>query len=102
MPEDRIMSWGQSWNPGIKPSRGLDCPFCGWGFVNESSSKKYNQIIGFSNQIPFKTRGLGIRILIGILIVECPECFDKYCFHTDASFIRSFRDFCDNWPKNTD
>ena len=45
MPEDRIIPWGQSWNPGIKMSRGLDCPSCGWGLaVQEESLKRYNQI----------------------------------------------------------
>lgn len=99
MAEDAIVPWGESWHPGIKMSRGLDCPSCGWSWLTGSLAK-YNNIIGFSDQAPFETRGLGIKILIGILIIECPKCFEKYCFHTDASFARMCKEYSNKWPKS--
>lgn len=101
MTENRIVPWGESYNPAMKMSRGLGCPTCGWSFATLGEQlEKFKSIVGFSDQMPFETRGLGVRKLIGIIIIECPECFEKYCFHTDAAFARTCMDYCDNWPKD--
>ena len=97
--DNDLKPWGESWSPGIRMSIDIDCPSCGWLFIMNRSLEKFNAVVGFSNQIPFETKGLGIKILIGIIIVECPKCFEKFCFHTDANFARSCRDYCDSWPK---
>ena len=99
MSQKDFRSWGEGWNPGIKLSRGLDCPNCGWAFAMIHDLEKFNSIVGFFKGTPFETRGLGIKVLIGVLILECPECFEKYCFHTDANYANLCLDYCDKWPK---
>ena len=91
-------SWGEAWNAAIKLSKGLDCPSCGWAWLGKPL-EKYNSIGGFSTERPFATRGLGGKAIVGIVIIECPSCFEKYSFHVDAPCIKCCQDYCDIWPK---
>src|SRR3989344_9231379 len=103
MPEGKkFKSWGQSYHPGIKRGDGATCPQCRWD-MHESTHQlksRIQQIIGFSLEMPAPTAAwMSDTPRIGIIIIECPECFQKFWHHTTADGYKIRQKLCQQWPK---
>lgn len=100
--KQKFKTWGESYHPGIKRGDGATCPECGWD-MHESTDKlrsNLDAIIGFSIEQPVSTRGLGERI--GIIIIECKQCFQKFWHHCSANGYKVNQLVCPQWPKDAD
>ena len=95
-----LRSWGVVYNSNISYSRGYECLYCGWELYK--SAKNGNKalvinIIGFSTDSPFRTTKENV---VGVVIIECPECFEKFCFHATADLVKLAKQHCERWPKS--
>ena len=106
MAEDQeFKAWGQLYRPGIKRGDGSVCPECGWD-MHESTAQlpsRLKAIIGFSLEQPATTRAFLSDVKrIGIIIIECPECFEKFWYHCTAEGYKIKKQLCSQWPKDAD
>ena len=100
--KQKFKAWGESYHSGIKRADGSVCPECGWDMY-ESTDKlrlRLGAVIGFSLEQPALTRGFEERI--GIIIMECPECFQKFWYHCTAGGYEVTQEICPQWPKDAD
>jgi hypothetical protein len=88
-----FLKWGVSPDQARK-SEDWRCPGCGW------DAKKNPRILGASvagfAEIEPLTDGYIKKI--GVLVIECPECSERFRFHVDESFLISIINFIDHWP----
>jgi hypothetical protein len=70
-------AFGVSYDPSIPYRTSWDCPECGWSW---SENQTDDTVAGFTPEQPF-TRSAS-RGVTGILIIECPNDFSKFWFHT--------------------
>jgi hypothetical protein len=102
MPSDKpLRSWGVAYNSGIVYSRGYECLYCGWELYSASlvAGGIVRHLIGFSTDLrslPKTTKG----DVVGIAILECPQCSEKFCFHASKDYINLAIERCPHWPKD--
>lgn len=90
-----MRSWGVVWTEAIPLSRDWRCPHChGWSFIGCVSDDKYDKIVGFSTSQAYVSLA-GVE-KPGVLIVECPNCFENFSFHITSPEI--YRECCAAWP----
>src|SRR3989344_7813658 len=97
-PEDPCGFWGES-TEGIQYSVNTDCKKCGWDFLAKKlkSRKNFDQIVGFC-QAPFdRAESKGSQKSLGVLVIECPRCFEKFWFHARTYLVNSAKEFCSKW-----
>lgn len=98
----RFKPWGQIYYPGIKRGDGAVCPKCGWDMYESTAQlpSRIKAIIGFSLEQPAMTSAwLSDEPRIGIIIIECPECFKKFWHHCTAEGYEVKQLICPQWPK---
>jgi hypothetical protein len=81
-------AWGEPYNPSIPRGPDYDCQACGWDFMSFDvrSEQQKEAIVGFSPNMPVYSNK---PFAVGIFIVECPRCFEKFWFHTDGNFYNA-------------
>jgi hypothetical protein len=96
--DKKYTSWGESYHPGIHRSNDWGCPQCNWSIVSLSAPHEgiRENLIGFSVNQPIPSRRENI---VGILLFECPECFEKFWFHATNDAIAVIRSSSAKWPK---
>jgi len=95
-----LHSWGVVYQESICYSRGYECLYCGWELykaAKEGNVAIVKNIVGFSTNIPLRTTKENV---IGIVILECPQCFEKFCFHATTDYVELARQYCERWPKS--
>ena len=96
-----IKPWGQVYHSGIKYSDDWNCPSGDWGWLQSFDllfpNDRYKNVIGFSPNQPFLTHH--IEGSVGIAILECPKCFEKFWFHISTDKIENYIKHCPGWPK---
>lgn len=85
MEEEKFEQWGISYNPAFKHCRGI-CPYCG----QKMPVNYFKYVFGFTVNIPHRSL---IETDIGIFIIECPNCFEKYWIHTNRGMYLAFQIF---------
>lgn len=85
--------WGVSWSQAFYYSADYVCQ-CGWNFMGVGLHK-VQHIVGFSRSCPIS----GSKPSAGVVIVECPHCFEKFWFHAGISWLRVIMK-SKHWPKN--
>lgn len=72
-------AWGEQWHPGISRSKDWICDNCNWSWMRANSDTQDQCIVGWNPDppMPSNTRGAGM------VIVECPKCFEKFWFHLE-------------------
>lgn len=94
MPKKKFRSWGVTFSTSIIPyAANLACQNCGkYNFLDPRGH--YEQIVGFSLGDPWSKGN------IGVIILECPFCFEKFWFHVRSeSSLRLYESACPKWPK---
>jgi hypothetical protein len=81
-----IRSWGVVWNESIPRASAWYCLNCGWQCL-VGGFNWYKYVIGFDSG-PYGHPKI---------IIECPECFEKFWFHCQ-DFVDSLMRDCPNWP----
>lgn len=77
---EEFKSWGVNiYNNGVRYSKGLNCPQCGWDWWDELPEESGKYIVGFSINPLFLS--FSTDHMVGALIIECPRCFPKFWFH---------------------
>ncbi len=116
MAQGQFKDWGVPYDSSIKRGDGSTCPVCDWDLVDFSSGHMvmhYQAIVGFTTHQPARTASALILALaeadgidvksserIGIVIIECQRCFNKYWHHTTTSGYESKKTICPQWPKD--
>ena len=94
-------SWGVMYDPNnrdIPHSWDFECLECGWRYhLNDH----HECIVGF-HLLGIPEIGLTGSKKIGILIVECPECFSKFWLHAREITAEFIREHSTKWPKPPD
>lgn len=80
-----FQSWGEPWNQSIRHSTDWNCDKCNWSFLDQHPLPQIQYVVGFSTNIPIPSHQHDV---VGILIVECPNCFSKFFFHLTRLFWR--------------
>ena len=89
-------SWGLSWNESFCRTIDWECRQCGWSYFSHNRVERAKYVVGFSTNQPFPSGQIGI---VGILIVECPNCFSKFWFHIpEDNLIKQIDLTPDFWP----
>jgi hypothetical protein len=91
--EKEFKQWGLPYNPAYKHCRGT-CPYCG----KMMDTEYFKYVVGFTVNIPFRSP---IRTDVGIFIIECPNCFEKYWIHTNIGMVLAFILFLKYLKKET-
>ncbi len=86
-------SWGL-FEESANRSRDWGCPNCDW---RDLGTVLFRQVVGFRAHTPYED-SLG-TVKMGLLIIECPRCFEKYFFHVDKNFAQRVAARCYQWPK---
>lgn len=60
------ISFHGEYHPGI-----TDCCHCNYKLMMEYKGQWYDHVIGFCDS------SMGL-----VTVIECPKCFEKWCFHT--------------------
>ncbi len=83
---NELNSWGVLWNESVPYASDWCCQHCGWECL-VGKFDWYKFIVGFDagTWTPPK------------IVIECPECFEKFWFHC-GGLIDSLERFCPNWP----
>lgn len=94
----QIRSWGVIWSEAIPRAGDWRCQNseCRWDFNAEDDSAQY--VVGFTTDGAYPS-SLGGEMRVGRIIIECPDCFEKFYFHVTADTVDSIRDNCAVWPK---
>lgn len=85
-------SWGQVFNPSFRHSGGDACPSClwelsGWAQDGTQLPKGYwTYVVGFTLDAP---PSVWPDIVVGALIIECPQCFEKFWFHCTKEMLKT-------------
>lgn len=98
---NEISSWGKTLPQGAKRSGELGgCPYCGhnygdmivsyWGIPDTQLLK---QVIGFSTNYPVSKAHS-----VGVVVIECPKCFEKSWFHVEKEWALAVREFSPHSP----
>ncbi len=88
------VGWGTFYTPDIRYAGGWQCLDCNYDFGYPNSVKV---VIGFSTDSPKFT---GNDKMVGIVIVECPKCFEKFWFHITEDLYECLQELAPNWPKD--
>lgn len=115
-----LISWGKT-HDGNPYSAGWDCRECGWAFM-QGARANYEQIVGLeilqepADDAMYRLMNAMSGVndpKIGIIVIECPKCFEKFWFHVSKDYINQVnglaneslnygKDLIPNWPKNRD
>ncbi len=97
--EQRWKSWGVGVYAGeVKYAVGLDCRECGWDVCWKGALEDFAEyIVGFSISPPFHNC---METDVGVLIVECPQCFSRFWFLVRQEAAKRLRLACSRWPKD--
>ena len=108
MSEEPLKAWGESYHSGIKRGDAATCPECGWYIMSlpndhdqrslEILNRNLDSIIGFTTEQPAQTKGFS-NDRIGIVIMECKSCFQKFWYHITKSGYDVYKIQCPKWPK---
>lgn len=90
-----LKSWGVPYTPAIRHSIDFCCLECDWSYSFHRHNR-YNQIIGFSKNVPPTITQ--IRMAGGI-IIECPKCFSIFWIHLQEEMAERAVRNCENWPR---
>lgn len=99
--ENEYKTWGvkyQPHNPDISHSLDFECLECGWKY-SLAGLKRYDSIVGFHLLDVPEFGFLRSTKKIGILIVECPECFSKFWVHAMEDSAKYAKEYSSKWPK---
>ncbi len=99
-----LRSWGVVYQNGMPYSAEYECLECGWGWIRPEGFKgiadlkeRYQSLVGFSTAVI----GNSVKShVVGIFIIECPKCFQKFWFHCTQKNTEAARELCGSWPKN--
>jgi hypothetical protein len=92
----RLESWGESFSNDFGHSPGTNCPNCYWQLNGMGFPQGlFTFIVGFTTDGPISTR----EGVVGIFIVECQKCFEKYWFHARSGHIEACKRV-GRWPKD--
>ncbi|MDP3800504.1 MAG: hypothetical protein Q8Q90_03745 [bacterium] len=95
-----LKAWGVPYNPAFERTPDQKCPECDWSFIVsktiEESRKKKESVIGFSMELPFPSVQDSV---VGIIILECPQCFTIFWLHITQGYAKALANICDKWPK---
>lgn len=93
MDRPKLVSWGVRYHPGIPHAEDYGCQSCHTWYYSPPGREEWNQIVGFSLDDPWRRK-------FGIIIIECPNCFEKFWVHVfNKEGADSLRGLCKNWPK---
>ncbi|TSC81920.1 MAG: hypothetical protein G01um101420_703 [Parcubacteria group bacterium Gr01-1014_20] len=98
-----LRSWGVDYHIATYSSA-LCCVKCGWRMYEDLKNiKELEQrndcIVGFELQSKLPLPKDSDYWKIGIVVVECQKCFDKFWHHATKSWIENIQRSCKNWPK---
>jgi hypothetical protein len=82
-----LRPWGVVWNESIPYAKNWRCQFCAWECVL-GKTDWYKYVVGFEFDQNNRER----------IILECPQCFEKFWFHCDAEGF-GLTEICQNWPQ---
>lgn len=72
-------AWGEQWHEDIRHAKDFSCRGCGWRWMRAPIEEQYTCVAGWNPRPPSPSR-VGNR---GMVIIECPICFEKFWFHLD-------------------
>ena len=87
----QFRSWGIVFSDDMYHSSGYKCK-C--GFEIPSDFMLYDQLL-----VGFSTSSTPKEGYVGVGIFECPQCFEKFWFHFESSFVRILQEELPKWPK---
>ena len=96
-----LTDWGQKLPQGAKRCGGLGtCPECGYEYGDMivdwhglPNSFLLQQVIGFSRHCPISKANS-----VGVVVIECPKCFQKSWFHVEEPWALAVREFSPHSP----
>jgi len=92
-----LKSWGRC-SPILdifsKSTQDWRCPSCGWG----ANGKYFEHAVGF--KIEPKYTELDGSTKVGIVVVECQNCFEPFWFHVTESWAETFKEESPEWPSD--
>jgi hypothetical protein len=93
--EPEYKAWGIAYNPAFQRAPDYQCQNCGWEFVSPYIRREitFAAMVGFSPDMPTHPNK---PKCVGILILECPDCFEKFWFHTTKEWLELLEDFKKN------
>lgn len=94
--DEELKSWGVNYSQAVNYIQSYVCSDCDFDYLNFQRGGYYKHIVGFSPDPPFQPVNSNS---VGLVIVECPNCFTKCWFHIDKIGLSLCKDKCLNWPK---
>ena len=89
-----FLDWGVMNNESIPHSLDFECLECGWKYKTVDA---FECVVGFTllrRPIPNSIGGEKI----GIVVVECPKCFEKFWIHLQESSVQYIKNHSTKWP----
>ena len=93
-------SWGVDYHIA-RYSASLDCPECEWDMYQdlENHEHRFDCVIGFHLGEGVVPGLMPNDRKIGIVVIECQKCFEKFWHHIWQSAVAYMQEDCKNWPK---
>ena len=90
-------AWGK--NPHhFKQSNDYNCPDCDTYIFSGAGSNPWpERLVGFHPDSITLTRRSKV---VGVMVVECIECFTPCWFHVTQENVDIAKEFCPRWPKS--
>lgn len=88
-------SWGITVLNGLYHAMGWACE-CGWSAYGKRPREIGPCIVGFNTEALKQDSSL----IVGVAILECPECHNRFYFHIDHGLVRFWSRYCPDWPKD--
>ncbi len=91
-------TWGTLYDPNnrdIPHSWDLECLKCSWRY----HIGDHEHVVGFHPLTAYELVDPGSDKKVGVLIIECPQCFSKFWLHVRRFTAETIRQRSDKWPK---
>lgn len=95
----QIKNWGVTFSSAIRYAADFNCQECDEYMFGFSDGWKYlEQVVGFSQDLPFRSSTPERNF--GLIIIECPLCFERFWIHCSELTTNLYKEKCPNWPED--